>query len=196
MSTTLSTELTHKNRVPQYTLEHYERDFADRHLLHGCIEKWAREKPDFTAIIDAETGRQFSYRQFDETATALALKLLEMGFTNKADKEEGHGSRRHRKLYLDSRFDDVEPTIIELAADGRSYSETSRVQIIARVLPEEPPGLTAEEILANWPKGCHRPYSTAKTLWAALNSGEDAKLWSHTGGGRKGDPCRYYRVRI
>ena len=29
MSTTLSTELTHKSGVPQYTLEHYERDFAD-----------------------------------------------------------------------------------------------------------------------------------------------------------------------
>ena len=80
MSTTLSTELTHKNGVPQYTLEHYERDFADRHLLHGCIEKWAREKPDFTAIIDAETGREYSYREFDLTATVLAFKLLEMGY--------------------------------------------------------------------------------------------------------------------
>lgn len=80
MSTTLSTELTHKSGVPQYTLEHYERDFADRHLLHGCVEKWARHKPDFTAIIDAETGREFSYHEFDLMATALAFKLLEMGY--------------------------------------------------------------------------------------------------------------------
>lgn len=74
------TELTYRQGVAQYTLDHYEHDFADRHLLHGVIAKWAREKPDAVAIIEADTGREFTYQQFDQTTTALALKLLKMGF--------------------------------------------------------------------------------------------------------------------
>ncbi len=74
------TELTYRHGVPQYTLEHYENDYADRHLLHGVIEKWSREKPDHVALIEVDTGKQFTYRQFDEQATALALKLIELGY--------------------------------------------------------------------------------------------------------------------
>lgn len=73
-------ELAQKNGVPQYTLDHYEEDFADRHLLHDAIAKWAREKPDFPAIIEFDTGREFSYSQFDKITTALALKLVEHGY--------------------------------------------------------------------------------------------------------------------
>ncbi len=122
--------------------------------------------------------------------------LLEMGFTNKADRNEGQGGRRHRKLYLESRFDDIEPTIIELAKDGRTYVETSRSQIIARLLPEGPPGLLPEEVLELWPEGYDRPKS-AKSLAVSLVGGEkEYRLWEHTGGGIKGSPCRYYRARI
>ncbi|MCZ7584159.1 MAG: acyl--CoA ligase [Deltaproteobacteria bacterium] len=74
------TELTYKHGVPQYTLEHFEKDFADRHLLHGVIAKWAKETPDKIAIIDAEDGREYTYAEFDRTTTALALRLVEMGF--------------------------------------------------------------------------------------------------------------------
>jgi acyl-CoA synthetase (AMP-forming)/AMP-acid ligase II len=74
------TELTYRNGVPQYTLDHYERDFADRHLLHGCIAKWAKETPDKLALILADTKREHTYKQFHQTATALALKLLKLGF--------------------------------------------------------------------------------------------------------------------
>ncbi|MDY0003418.1 MAG: class I adenylate-forming enzyme family protein [Polyangia bacterium] len=73
------TELEHKHGVPQYTLEHYEKDFADRHLLHGVIAKWARKAPERPAIIDAEDGRRWSYAEFDATSTAFALELLDMG---------------------------------------------------------------------------------------------------------------------
>lgn len=76
--------LAYRNGVPQYTLADYERDFADRHLLHGAIEKWARETPDAVAIEDAETGQRYTYRQFDEITTALALHLIGRGF------EKGH----------------------------------------------------------------------------------------------------------
>ncbi|MFO0948459.1 MAG: class I adenylate-forming enzyme family protein [Planctomycetota bacterium] len=73
-------ELTYKNGVPQYTLEHYNEDFADRHLLHDAIKKWAKEKPDFPAIVEVDTGREFSYSQLDKLTTALALKLVEAGY--------------------------------------------------------------------------------------------------------------------
>ena len=128
--------------------------------------------------------------------TASADILVEMGFTSKADKKEGQGSRRHRKLTIDSRFDDIEPTIIELAKDGQSYLETSRVQIIARLLPDGPPGLLPAEVLAKWPPGYELPKS-ADSVSTSLGGGEkEWRLWEHTGGGRKGSPCRYYRVRI
>lgn len=74
------TPLAYRNGVPQFTLEHYENDFADRHLVHGCVAKWAKEEPDRTAIIEYDTGREFTYKQFDDASTAMAFKLLDMGF--------------------------------------------------------------------------------------------------------------------
>lgn len=69
-----------RNGVPQMTLDHFERDFADRHLLHGIVAKWAKEKPDGIAIINADTGEQVTWAGFYKTISTLALKLLEMGF--------------------------------------------------------------------------------------------------------------------
>ncbi len=66
--------------IPSFTWEDYERDFADRHLLHGAVAKWSVERPDHPAIIEFETGREFTYRQFDETSTIWALRLLELGY--------------------------------------------------------------------------------------------------------------------
>lgn len=130
--------------------------------------------------------------------TGSADILLQMDYPTKADKNEEIGGcgPRHRKLTMDSRFDDISPTIIELAKDGRTYMETSRVQIIARLLPEGPPGLLPAEVLAKWPSGYDRPTSAA-SLATSLGGGErNYHLWEHTGGSKKGDPNRYYRVRI
>jgi len=44
------------------------------------VAKWAKEKPDALALIDADTEARISWQRFDMTSTALALKLLEMGF--------------------------------------------------------------------------------------------------------------------
>ncbi len=62
------------------TLERYETEFADRHLLHGVIAKWARERPEHLAIIEHDTGKELTYRELDELSTAQALKLLDMGY--------------------------------------------------------------------------------------------------------------------
>jgi acyl-CoA synthetase (AMP-forming)/AMP-acid ligase II len=72
--------LERKKGVPQCTLAHYEQDLADRHLLHQVVAKWAREKPEALAIINAETKQEITWREFDQTTTALAMQLLEMGF--------------------------------------------------------------------------------------------------------------------
>jgi acyl-CoA synthetase (AMP-forming)/AMP-acid ligase II len=66
--------------VPAFTWDDYNRDFADRHLLHGVVAKWAKERPDETAIIEFDTDRRVTYREFDETTTLWALRLLELGY--------------------------------------------------------------------------------------------------------------------
>ncbi len=69
-----------RQTLQSYTLERYEKEFADRHLLHGAVAKWADQTPDQIAIVDFDSGRRFSYREFDQTATALALGLLQEGY--------------------------------------------------------------------------------------------------------------------
>ncbi len=76
----MSSDVTYRHGVPQYTLDHFETDFGDRHLVHGVVEKWAAETPDAVALIEVDTGREYTYRQFDQITTALAVKLVEMGF--------------------------------------------------------------------------------------------------------------------
>jgi fatty-acyl-CoA synthase len=68
-------------QIPQYTLDDYEKDFADRHLLHGVLAKWAKERPDAPAILGAEGDRELSWSEFDRTTTALAAELLRQGFS-------------------------------------------------------------------------------------------------------------------
>lgn len=72
--------LTYRHGVPQYTWEHYQQDFADRHLLHGVIAKWARETPDHMAIVEYDTGRRYTYAQFQAISRALARRLYARGY--------------------------------------------------------------------------------------------------------------------
>jgi len=66
--------------APRLTLEDYEERFQDRHLLHGAVEKWAREKPAAVALIDSERDRPVSWAEFDRITRALAMVLLRRGF--------------------------------------------------------------------------------------------------------------------
>jgi fatty-acyl-CoA synthase len=65
----------------ELTLDDFEQQFGDRHLLHGVVAKWAREKPDAIALIDADRGKNTTWEEFDRKTTALALYLLRQGFT-------------------------------------------------------------------------------------------------------------------
>jgi acyl-CoA synthetase (AMP-forming)/AMP-acid ligase II len=66
--------------IPQYTWEDYARDYADRHLLHAVVSKWANERPETIAIIEFDTGREVTYRQFHDATNLWALRLLELGY--------------------------------------------------------------------------------------------------------------------
>lgn len=69
----------YKNGVPMVTYKMWEQDYFDRHLVHEVIEKWAKEKPKDIAFVSADTEQEFTWKQLDENATALAYKLIEMG---------------------------------------------------------------------------------------------------------------------
>ncbi len=66
--------------IPQFTLNDYENDFADRHLLHGVVARWAAERPAAAALIGAEDGRVVTWSEFDRITTSLAGELLRLGF--------------------------------------------------------------------------------------------------------------------
>jgi fatty-acyl-CoA synthase len=68
-------------QMPLYTLACYENDFADRHLLHGVVAKWALAKPDAVAVLSADGARTLTWNQFDRHTTALAAELLRRGFS-------------------------------------------------------------------------------------------------------------------
>jgi acyl-CoA synthetase (AMP-forming)/AMP-acid ligase II len=67
-------------RVPQFTLDDYEKDFVDRHLLHGVVAKWAKARPEAIAILSADGSRAVTWNEFDLLTTALARELLRLGF--------------------------------------------------------------------------------------------------------------------
>ena len=63
-----------------FTVEHYETEYAGRQLLHGAIAKWARETPSQVALIEFDTGRQFTYAEVEAHVTAIIYGLLARGF--------------------------------------------------------------------------------------------------------------------
>jgi acyl-CoA synthetase (AMP-forming)/AMP-acid ligase II len=70
--------------VHQFTLDDYEKIFADRHRLQDVLVKWAEARPDAPALISSEGDRAVTWSDFDRLTTALACRLLRMGFA-KAD---------------------------------------------------------------------------------------------------------------
>ena len=66
--------------LPQFTLDDYETAFADRHLLHHVVAKWAKAKPEAPAILSADGNRAVTWSEFDRITTALAKELLHLRF--------------------------------------------------------------------------------------------------------------------
>jgi hypothetical protein len=89
--------------------------------------------------------------------------------------------------------------VISLGKDGYSvHGDKAEARadelaaIILPILPAEPPGATVEELLAQLPEDCELGRSK---LHSTLNKDCESKTprWERTGGGKKGDPYRYYR---
>jgi len=66
--------------LPQFTLEDYEKIYADRHLLHDVVAKWAKDRPQSPALVSADDGRTVTWSEFDRLTTAWASELLRLGF--------------------------------------------------------------------------------------------------------------------
>ncbi|MFO8019101.1 MAG: class I adenylate-forming enzyme family protein [Promethearchaeia archaeon] len=50
------------------------------HYICDYVSKYAQERPDDIAIIDADTGKYVSWKEFDNAIDIIALRLIEMGF--------------------------------------------------------------------------------------------------------------------
>jgi hypothetical protein len=113
------------------------------------------------------------------------------------DPRERHN--RQRVLTGYGRFDETpEERVIELTAAGVYVSHGTRQEVASRdlaevlveLLPEVPPGLTSEEILAAWP-GRSRPLK--QKLLHALRQGTEQRIWQREGEGKRRSPYRFWR---
>jgi acyl-CoA synthetase (AMP-forming)/AMP-acid ligase II len=66
--------------LPQLSSNDYDQKFAERHLVHKVVSKWAKERPDSLAIISADTGRGMTWAELESATTGLAAHLIELGY--------------------------------------------------------------------------------------------------------------------
>lgn len=105
---------------------------------------------------------------------------------------------RRRVLTTYSRFDETPgEVVIELTDDGYTAvgtraesSRQDRMEVIAELLPDTEPGLTAAEVRDQWPDdGIPKP--GPRSLHADLLYGYEQRRWQRTGEGKKGNPFRF-----
>jgi fatty-acyl-CoA synthase len=65
--------------IPQVTLETYESEYLDRHLIHAAVDGWAAERPQESAIVNATRGTRMTWAELSEGSRALAAELSRMG---------------------------------------------------------------------------------------------------------------------
>lgn len=65
--------------IPQFTLNDYNKEYADRHLLHGVVTRWAKIRPDAIALLSADGRQAVTWDEFDRFTTALACEWLDLG---------------------------------------------------------------------------------------------------------------------
>ena len=66
--------------IPQTTLDEFENDYSDRHLIHQAIDYWAARKPGATAIANVTSGTRLTWSEFQRRSMAYAGELSRMGF--------------------------------------------------------------------------------------------------------------------
>ena len=66
--------------IPQVTLEQFEAEYRDRHLIHAAVDYWAARQPDGAAIVNATRGTPLTWRELQRGSLAMAAGLARMGF--------------------------------------------------------------------------------------------------------------------
>ena len=66
--------------IPQVTLEEFETEYRDRHLIHAAVDWWAARQPDSTAILNATRGTALTWRDLERGSIAIAAELVRLGF--------------------------------------------------------------------------------------------------------------------
>src|SRR5262249_17663087 len=113
--------------------------------------------------------------------------------------EAAHRQDRRRVLTGYGRWDETpDGLVVELRPDGSGYvahggrEEVVQGELLRAIvgpLPNDPPGLTSDEIHANWPT---EPPPHNQKLLAELRRGCQAGDWKREGTGRKGSPFKYW----
>jgi len=80
MKGTLFIDMSDSISLPRFTLHDYAERFADRHLLHHVLAKWAKKRPEAPALLNADGSRTVNWTEFDLFTTAMAKELLCLGF--------------------------------------------------------------------------------------------------------------------
>ena len=66
--------------IPQVTVEQFENEYKDRHLIHASVDYWAERNPGGAAIVNATRGTALTWRQLQHGSMALANELWHRGF--------------------------------------------------------------------------------------------------------------------
>ncbi len=66
--------------APRVTLDQFEVEYRDRHLIHAAVDHWAAQRPGDTAILNASRGAGLTWAELQRGSMALAAELWRMGF--------------------------------------------------------------------------------------------------------------------
>jgi acyl-CoA synthetase (AMP-forming)/AMP-acid ligase II len=69
-----------RRRVPECTLEDFERNHGGPHLLHRVLSWWAGRRPNDPVIISYDRGQTIDWTTLHDISSALALDLFRRGF--------------------------------------------------------------------------------------------------------------------
>ena len=66
--------------IPRVTLEQFETEYRDRHLIHAGVDWWAARPPADAAVVNATSGTTLAWRDLERGSIAIAAELGHMGF--------------------------------------------------------------------------------------------------------------------
>ena len=66
--------------IPLVTLEEFETEYRDRHLIHAAVDWWAARQPGSAAIVNATRGTTLTWRDIERGSMAIAAELARLGF--------------------------------------------------------------------------------------------------------------------